>query len=59
MKKSTENQIDGKMHELKGKAKEVAGVIANKPDLEAEGKVEKLGGKVQSKIGQAEKVLDK
>jgi uncharacterized protein YjbJ (UPF0337 family) len=31
----------------------------NDPDLEAEGQVEKLGGKIQEKIGQVEKVLGK
>jgi hypothetical protein len=33
------------------------GKLTNNPDLEAEGKVEKVAGKVQSKIGQVKKVL--
>jgi uncharacterized protein YjbJ (UPF0337 family) len=30
-----------------------------KPELEAEGKYEKIGGKVQEEIGQVEKVVGK
>jgi uncharacterized protein YjbJ (UPF0337 family) len=59
MKSSTENEVAGKVHELKGKAKEKAGQLTNNPDLEAEGQGEKVGGKVQKKIGQVEKVLGK
>jgi uncharacterized protein YjbJ (UPF0337 family) len=44
---------------VKGKIKEVAGKIVGNRDLEAEGKNENLGGKVQEKIGQIKKVLDK
>jgi uncharacterized protein YjbJ (UPF0337 family) len=39
--------------------KEKVGQVTNDPGLEAEGQVEKIGGKVQKKIGQAEKVLGK
>jgi uncharacterized protein YjbJ (UPF0337 family) len=42
---------------VKGKLKEKAGQRTNNPDLEAEGQHEKVGGKVQKKIGQVEKVL--
>ena len=59
MKPSTENQIAGKVHEVKGKIKEKVGQLTNDPDLEAEGIGEKIGGKVQKKIGQVEKVLGK
>ncbi len=59
MKPSTKDQIEGKFHELKGKAKQKAGQITNNPNLEAEGQAEKLAGKVQKKIGQAEKVFEK
>jgi uncharacterized protein YjbJ (UPF0337 family) len=40
----------GNRFELKERA-------TNNPDLEAEGQGEKIGGKVQKKIGQVEKVL--
>jgi hypothetical protein len=41
------------------KVKEKAGQLTNNPDLEGQGQDEKLGGKVQKKIGQVEKVLGK
>jgi uncharacterized protein YjbJ (UPF0337 family) len=59
MKPSTENEIAGKVHEVKGKIKEKVGELTNDPDLEAEGIGEKIGGKVQKKIGQVKKVLGK
>ena len=59
MKPSTKDEIEGNVHEVKGKIKEKAGQLTNDPDLEAEGQGEKIGGKVQKKIGQVEKVLEK
>jgi uncharacterized protein YjbJ (UPF0337 family) len=57
MKTSTKDQVEGKFHNVKGRVKEIAGSISNKPGLEAEGKDEKTAGNVQEKIGQVEKVL--
>ena len=57
MLKSTKNQAEGKLHEIKGKVKEAAGRLTNDPDLEAEGIVEGAVGKVQKKVGQIGKVL--
>jgi uncharacterized protein YjbJ (UPF0337 family) len=59
MKPSTNNQIEGNLHELKGKIKETAGQVTNNPDLESEGTVENLAGKLQKKVGQVEKVFEK
>jgi uncharacterized protein YjbJ (UPF0337 family) len=59
MKPSTKDQIQGKLHELKGKAKETAGQVTNRPNLEAEGQAEQLAGKVQKKIGQIAQVFEK
>jgi uncharacterized protein YjbJ (UPF0337 family) len=59
MNSSTNDQVAGKLHEVKGKVKEVAGQITNNPDLEAEGSAENLGGKIQKKVGQIEKVFEK
>jgi uncharacterized protein YjbJ (UPF0337 family) len=59
MKPSTEDEVAGKIHEVKGKIKEKAGQLTNDPDLEVEGRTERAGGKVQKKIGQVEKVLGK
>ena len=58
MKQSTKDKAKGKFHEVKGKVKETVGRATNNPDLEAEGLGEKIGGKVQNKIGQVEKVFD-
>ena len=59
MKPSTNDQIKGTLHEVKGKAKETVGNVTNNPNLEAEGTAEKLAGKVQKKVGQIERVLEK
>jgi uncharacterized protein YjbJ (UPF0337 family) len=59
MKPSTTDQIEGKLHELKGKVKEKAGEVTNNPTLAAEGQNENLAGKVQKKVGQIEKVFEK
>jgi uncharacterized protein YjbJ (UPF0337 family) len=59
MKPSTNDQIKGNLHELKGKVKEKAGKLTNNPNLAAEGQNENFAGKVQKKVGQIEKVLEK
>jgi uncharacterized protein YjbJ (UPF0337 family) len=59
MKPSTENQIAGKVQEVKGTIKEKVGELTNDPDLEGEGIGEKIAGKVQKKLGQVEKALGK
>ncbi len=58
MKPSTEDQIKGTAHTLKGAAKEKAGEVLNNPDLQAEGQDEKLVGKIQQKVGQIKKVFE-
>jgi uncharacterized protein YjbJ (UPF0337 family) len=59
MKPSTEDEIAGKVHEVKGAIKEKAGELTDDPDLADEGIGEKIAGKVQKKIGQVEKALGK
>jgi uncharacterized protein YjbJ (UPF0337 family) len=59
MKSSTKDKAEGKMHQVKGKIKEVVGKAVGNRDLKAEGKDENLEGKVQEKIGQVKKVMDK
>ena len=59
MKTSTEDQLEGTLHEVTGAVKEKAGQVMHKPDLEAEGQDEKLAGKVQQKVGQIKKVFEK
>jgi uncharacterized protein YjbJ (UPF0337 family) len=59
MNTSTNDQIEGKVHEVKGAVKQTVGQLVGNPDLEAEGQAETLAGKVQTKVGQVEKVLGK
>jgi uncharacterized protein YjbJ (UPF0337 family) len=59
MKPSTKDQIKGKLHEMKGKAKEKVGQVTNNPNLADEGQAERIAGVVQKKIGQIEKVLER
>jgi uncharacterized protein YjbJ (UPF0337 family) len=59
MKPSIENEIAGKIHEVKGKIKEKVGQLTNDSDLEGEGIGEKIAGKVQTKIGQVEEAFEK
>ena len=58
MKPSTKDRIQGKLHEIKGKAKQKTGQVTNNSDLAAEGQAEKIAGVVQKKVGQIEKVLE-
>jgi uncharacterized protein YjbJ (UPF0337 family) len=59
MDDSTKDKITGAAHELKGAVKEKVGKVTNNPALENEGADEKLGGKVQKKVGDVEKVFEK
>ncbi len=59
MKPRTKNEIAVTVHGVKGKMKEKVGQITNHPDLEAEGIGEKMAGKVQKKIGQVEKRVER
>ena len=59
MSQSAKDKIQGAFHEVKGKVKEKAGQVTNNPNLESEGQVENLGGKLQKKVGQVEQVIEK
>ena len=45
--------MDGKMDELKGRAKEAAGDLTDNKDLKREGKTDKTAGKVKQKVEDA------
>jgi len=57
MKSSTKDQVEGKLHEMKGKVKEEAGQATNNPELVDEGQHEKAMGKVQKKAGLVKKAV--
>jgi uncharacterized protein YjbJ (UPF0337 family) len=59
MKSSRQDKVEGTYHELKGKAKEVVGKLSDNPKLQAKGVVEKVAGKIQSKVGQVKQVIGK
>lgn len=52
MNSSTKDKSEGALHQVKGAVKEVAGIISDNSKLEAEGAAERVGGKLQQKIGQ-------
>lgn len=59
MKSSTRDNAEGKMHQVKGSIKEAAGKLVGNKDLEGEGKDEHTEGKIQEKVGEIKKVVDK
>ncbi len=59
MTNSTKDRVEGTAHEVKGAVKETIGRATNDPNLESEGQVEKLSGKIQRKVGEVEKVVGK
>jgi uncharacterized protein YjbJ (UPF0337 family) len=59
MKTSTKDQVEGKLHKVKGEIKETVGKLINDFHLKAEGNVEKKEGKAQEKVGQIKKILGK
>lgn len=59
MKSSTRDGVEGNLHQTKGKIKEITGKIIDSPELETEGKDEKIAGKVQKKVGDIKEVFDK
>jgi len=59
MNPSTNDQIEGKLHEVKGKVEEAVGQAIGNPNLEAEGTAENLAGKAQQKLGQIERIFEK
>ena len=58
MKSSTKDKIKGAFKEAKGKVKEEAGKATGDPDQRDRGTAEKVGGKVQRKIGDVKKVFE-
>ena len=59
MKTSTKDQVEGKLHKVKGEIKETVGKLVNDSHLKAEGNIEKKKGEVQEKVGQIKKFVGK
>jgi uncharacterized protein YjbJ (UPF0337 family) len=59
IKRSTKDKGEGTFRELKGRLKQKVGQLTNDPALEAKGLGEKISGKMQKKIGDLERVIEK
>jgi uncharacterized protein YjbJ (UPF0337 family) len=57
MKPSTNDKVEGKLHEVKGAIRQKTGELTRNPDLEADGSAEKNVGKVQNVVGKVEKAV--
>jgi uncharacterized protein YjbJ (UPF0337 family) len=53
------DQVKGRAQEVKGKLKEVAGRISGNKNLEQEGKLQNVGGKVQAGYGDLKRDIKK
>ena len=45
------NEVDGKIDQAKGRAKQAVGDLTNDEDLKAEGEADEAAGKVQDTVG--------
>jgi uncharacterized protein YjbJ (UPF0337 family) len=59
MDSSTHNKVKGTAKEAVGKVKEETGKAIRNQDLEDRGTGEKVGGKVERKVGEVKKVFEK
>jgi uncharacterized protein YjbJ (UPF0337 family) len=59
MKNSTKDKTEGVGHQVKGAVKENVGKVVDDQNLKDEGAAERAGGKVQKKVGDVEKALEK
>jgi uncharacterized protein YjbJ (UPF0337 family) len=55
MSDSMKDKVEGAVHDAKGTLKEKIGQVTNNPDMEDKGTAEKIGDKVQKKVGDVEK----
>jgi uncharacterized protein YjbJ (UPF0337 family) len=58
MRSSTKDRAKGRAGEAKGSIKEKAGRAIGNPDLADRGTAEKIGGKVQRKVGEVKRVFE-
>ena len=59
MKSSTKDKIKGTAREASGAVKEKTGKAIGNPNLQDRGTAEKVGGKIQKKVGDVKKVFGK
>jgi uncharacterized protein YjbJ (UPF0337 family) len=51
--------VKGAFHRAKGKVREVVGLATDNAALERNGRAEKTKGKIQEKVGQIKRVLER
>ena len=59
LRDGTENSLEGKGTELKGRVKDAAGGLTGDSSLQGEGKLDQLKGKVQDTFGKAQRDIDR
>ncbi len=59
MKTSTQDQVEGKLHKVKGGIKDIIGKLTKDQELEADGSIEKIEGEAQEKVGKIKKAFGK
>jgi len=59
MSTGTNDELKGTAHEVSGAVKAAIGKVTGNSKLEVEGRVENAAGKLQKKVGEIEKVLEK
>ncbi|MFO7813810.1 MAG: CsbD family protein [Pelovirga sp.] len=52
MKSGNRDQLEGKLHEMRGKIREAVGEITHNRELMSAGKSEHISGQIQRNIGQ-------
>lgn len=52
-----EDEIKGKLHNIKGRVKEAAGAITGDKKTQAEGLAERVGGAVREKVGEVKREI--
>jgi len=58
MKSSTRDRVKGRAREAKGSVKETAGGAIGNPNLADRGTSERVGGKIQRKVGEIKRVFE-
>jgi uncharacterized protein YjbJ (UPF0337 family) len=56
---STHDQVEGKVHEIKGAIKEKIGHLTNNPNLQDDGTAERIDGTIQRKVGDVKQIFEK
>jgi len=59
MKSSTKDKIRGNVDQAKGSVQEKAGRASRDPEMQDRGTANKVGGKIQKKVGDVKKVFGK